>query len=295
MTLRLAVVYNPKSGSNELNANQIQALFSGLNVEIDFFLITKDLEALNLALEDGKYGVIVACGGDGTVNTCAKYAAKHKVALGVLPAGTLNHFAKDAGLPQDLESAAKAIVQGKTIRVDCASVNDNVFVNNASIGAYPSIVTHREALESKIGKWPAAGVATIRSLVSKPTRQLSIAVPSGSFKYQTSMLFVGNNSYEFHKLGFNNRSTLNAGKLFLYVIHDNNRLAITTSALLAFFGKKRQQRDLLLNTKGPIIVNAKAGKLRVAVDGEVLSLQSPINFMIHPGLLSLRVPSNKSR
>jgi diacylglycerol kinase family enzyme len=104
------------------------------------------------------------------------------------------------------------------------------------------------------------------------------------------MLFVGNNSYHFDKIGFNNRSKLNSGKLFLYIVHDNHPLALVSSALLAFFGIRRKQMDTLLNTEGPISVHSRKVTLEVTVDGEVLILKSPINFCTHPEGMRLMVP-----
>ncbi len=290
MMTRLAIVYNPKSGSNKVGKRQISSLFSGLKVTIDYFSITKDLDALDRKLKKDKYAALVAVGGDGTVNACANYAAKHNVTLGVLPAGTLNHFAKDAGIPQDLQAAARVIVAGKTKKIDYAAVEDRVFVNNASIGIYPTIVIKRQKLQSKIGKWPAAIIVIIMSLFSHTSKHLTVETPHGSFNYKTSLLFVGNNSYQFDKIGFTNRSRLTSGQLFLYVINDNHPLALILSAVQAFFGKKRQQTDLLLHTKGLIVVHSKKKNLNVTVDGEVLSLKTPLTFCIHPGSINLRVP-----
>lgn len=287
---RVAILYNPKSGSSKVDSKQIASLFFGLKVKLDYFSITKDLSSLDSKLKKRAYDVLVAVGGDGTVNACANFAAKHNVALGVLPAGTLNHFAKDAGIPLDLKIAAQVIAAGKTKKIDYATVDDKVYVNNASIGIYPTIVIKREKLQSKISKWPAAVIVTIVSLFSNTSKRLTIETPKARYRYKTSMLFVGNNSYQFEKLGFTNRSRLNSGKLFLYVIKDNHSLALVVSTILAFFGKKRQQKDLLLNTKGPIVVHSKKDTLNVTVDGEVLTLNTPFSFCSHPASINLIVP-----
>jgi diacylglycerol kinase family enzyme len=286
----LAVVYNPKSGSSNVSAKQLTELFSNYKVKIDYYSISKDLELLSTNLKTNKYTCLVAVGGDGTVNLCANYATQFNVTLGVLPAGTLNHFAKDALIPQDLHAAAQVIIEGKTKNIDYATVEDKVFVNNASIGIYPIIVIKRQQLQTKIGKWPAAFVVTFTSLFSNNSKRISVETPNGVYKHKTSMLFVGNNSYHFDKIGFNNRSKLNSGKLFLYIVHDNHPLALVSSALLAFFGIRRKQMDTLLNTEGPISVHSRKVTLEVTVDGEVLILKSPINFCTHPEGMRLMVP-----
>jgi diacylglycerol kinase family enzyme len=290
MKTQIAVVYNAKSGSSKVSPRQISSAFSGLKVTIDFYSISKGLEILAGKLKDKKYNILVAAGGDGTVNICANYATMYDVTLGVLPMGTLNHFSKDAGIPQDLTAAAHVIANGTVKKIDYASVDDKVFVNNASIGIYPTIVIKRESLESKLGKWPAAVLVTIASLFSNTTKHLTVDTPSASYKLKTSLLFVGNNSYQFDKIGFSNRSKLNTGKLYLYVIRDNHPLALVSSSLLTFFGFKRQQQDILQNTVGPIVVRSKKSTINVTLDGEVFTLKSPVSFSIYHRRLRLIIP-----
>jgi diacylglycerol kinase family enzyme len=92
------------------------------------------------AASDPGCRTVWAGGGDGTVSTVASALVNTDKAFGVLPLGTLNHFAKDLGLPQDLEAAARSLLTGSTARVDAAEVNGRVFVNNSGLGIYPSIV-----------------------------------------------------------------------------------------------------------------------------------------------------------
>src|SRR6185503_11351427 len=107
--------------------------------------------------------VVVAGGGDGTVSTAAGALAGTGVPLGVLPLGTLNHFAKDLGIPLDLGDAARVIVAGWTQTVDVGEVNGRLFVNNASVGMYARLIAERAAMQRiGRGKWVAHGLATLR-------------------------------------------------------------------------------------------------------------------------------------
>ncbi|MEO7009675.1 MAG: diacylglycerol kinase family protein, partial [Caldimonas sp.] len=101
--------------------------------------------------------VIVAGGGDGTISSVGAALVDSAIALGVLPLGTLNHFARDAGVSLDLERAVDAIVNGRPTPVDVGEVNGRIFLNNSSLGLYPDIVRDRERQQKRLGrgKWPA--------------------------------------------------------------------------------------------------------------------------------------------
>ena len=98
----------------------------------------------------------MAGGGDGTVNTVASAVIDTDKTFGVLPLGTLNHFAKDLHIPLDLEAAARTIIAGHTTQVDVGEVNDEIFLNNSSLGLYPRLVQKRKK-KQRLGsrKWAA--------------------------------------------------------------------------------------------------------------------------------------------
>ena len=101
--------------------------------------------------------MIVAGGGDGTVSTVAAALVDTDIVFGVLPLGTLNHFAKDLGVPLELADAVALLASGRPKRVDVGEVNGRIFVNNSSLGLYPDIVRDRERQQKRLGrgKWLA--------------------------------------------------------------------------------------------------------------------------------------------
>ena len=121
-------------------------IFTENRVDADISFAHNGTELMELAREaaGGRYQAIVAGGGDGTVSSVAALVVDSDKALGVLPLGTLNHFARDMRIPFDVEAAAKTIVAGHTTEVDVAEVNDRIFLNNSSLGLYPIIVRERE-------------------------------------------------------------------------------------------------------------------------------------------------------
>ena len=118
------------------------------------------------ALSEHRYPV-VAGGGDGTVNAVAGKLAGTDTALGVLPMGTLNHFAKDVGIPLNLHAAVRTLFTGQITKVDVGEVNDRVFVNNSGVGFYPHFVRQREEQEKHGHLKRVAFILALRALVRR--------------------------------------------------------------------------------------------------------------------------------
>ena len=128
------------------------------------------------AARERRIDAVVVGGGDGTIRSVAGMLAGTGVPIGILPLGTLNHFAKDLGIPTELEVATAIIAQGNTRLVDLGGVNDEVFINNSSLGIYPYLVSDRERQTSETSrpKWLAAPLAFLRVLRRFPTRRLTV-------------------------------------------------------------------------------------------------------------------------
>src|SRR6266481_2797617 len=140
---------------------------------------------------------IVAAGGDGTISAVAGALVDGPKRLGVLPFGTLNHFAKDLGVPLVLDGAAKMLAEGAERRVDVGEVNGRVFLNNSSLGLYPQFVRHREDQRQRLGrgKWPAFAWALLSALHLCPSLRLWLRADGVRRSVRTPFLFIGNNAY----------------------------------------------------------------------------------------------------
>ena len=151
--------------------------------------------AMRRAVEDG-CEALVAGGGDGTINSGASAAVERGIPLGVLPLGTLNHFAKDLGIPLDLEEAAKVVLEGVVCKVDVGEVNGRIFLNNSSLGVYPAIVRLRERYQATVGgKWIAALWAGLTVLRRSPFMAVRIVAEGETIVRRTPLVLVGNNEY----------------------------------------------------------------------------------------------------
>jgi diacylglycerol kinase family enzyme len=236
---------------------------------------------------------LVAGGGDGTVSHAAGAALAAGMTLGVIPLGTLNHFARDAGIPLDLDLAVAAIAAGHVRRVDAAEVNGRIFVNTSSVGLYPMMVDEREAQRRKLGrsKRLAMLVASLRALRHFNRKRLSIRIESREATIETPLLFVGNNRYDTRLTTLGARARLDGGELCLYAPLARTRLHFLGLAMRGLFGRLDQQRDFVaLDGISEAEIAAGATALKVSTDGETNLMATPLRYRIHPGALRLLVP-----
>ena len=203
-------------------------------------------EAALKSAKAGEIDAIVVGGGDGSIRTVAGVLAGSEVPLGILPLGTLNHFAKDLGIPLNLGEAAEVIAKGAQRAVDLAEVNGETFINNSSIGIYPYMVLDRERRRAhhKLAKWMAMVPALFRAARHFPRRRLALSAEGWTRPYRTPCLLIGNNEYgmEFPTLG--RRHHLDQGKLSVYVVKQRRPWGLFWMIWRMAFGKVSQARDV---------------------------------------------------
>jgi YegS/Rv2252/BmrU family lipid kinase len=292
----LPIIINATAGTGhaEAECEKLSQLFAALGVEVKVLPASgPELPALAKRVAAGNPPTIVAGGGDGTMNAVASAIAGTGIALGVLPLGTLNHFAKDLSIPLGQEEAARTIVAGHTIQVDVGEVNGRVFINNSSIGLYPRIVRFREAQQRVLGrsKWMALAWATLVILRRSPFLSLRLKIEEEERRYLAPLVFIGNNAYMMEGLSIGTRERLDAGVLSLYVIQRSQRWALLGLALRMLFGRLQQARDFEAVTAQNVVVETRHRHLHVATDGEVTSMDTPLEYNIRPGALTVIVPA----
>jgi diacylglycerol kinase family enzyme len=242
---------------------------------------------------NGNAETIVAAGGDGTVSSVASAIFSKQKVLGILPFGTLNHFAKDLSIPLDLEGAVATIAEGHQTSVDLGEVNGHVFINNSSLGLYPSIVRERERQQRLgWGKWPAYIWAVFAVLRRYPFLDIRVGVDGKELKTRTPFVFIGNNEYEMETLNVGSRACLDKGELSLYVTNRIGRLGLIRLALRALLGGLHQEKDFLALCTKEIWIGTKRKHVRVALDGEVAMIVPPLHYRALPGALRVLTPAN---
>jgi YegS/Rv2252/BmrU family lipid kinase len=236
---------------------------------------------------------VVAGGGDGTISAVASALVGTDKALGVLPLGTLNHFAKDLRIPLEVEGAARNVCDGRVAYVDVGEVNGQVFINNSGLGLYPRIVRRREKLQEResAGKWSAFVRASLAVLRRYPFLNVRLCADGKEIVRSTPFVFVGNNEYEVEGTRMGARKRLDAGTLSLYVAHRTGRLGLLRLALRALFGRLRQAEDFDALSAEEIWVETRRPKrLHVAIDGEVTVMTTPLHYRVLPRALRVIVP-----
>jgi diacylglycerol kinase family enzyme len=267
----------------------LQDAFPGIRLE--FCEQGSDIDRLaREALSSGS-DMVIAGGGDGTINAVASHLVHSGRTLGVLPLGTLNHFARDLGIPLELEPALAVIASGRVLEVDVGTVNRHVFLNTSGLGLYPAIVQQREAQQNHgWSKWPAAIWATIKALARY--RRLHILVSTGEkhIARKTPIVFVGNNEYELDGIRVPSRSSLTGGRLCVYIPHPTGRVKLLWFSLRALVGRPRTGEDFDAMLVRECRITSRHHLLRISIDGEVVRLAPPLDFEIQPGALRVMTP-----
>ncbi len=291
----IEVIINAGSGSVEAEQTQrrLAELFAENGVAARIHPAKDGAELLKFAAEcaKGNAEIVVAGGGDGTVSAVASEIFKTDKTLGVLPLGTLNNFSKDLQIPKDLAEAVKIIAAKLTKEIDVGEVNGRIFINNSSIGLYPQIVKRREKQQRLgHGKWRSAFWAALKILRRSPFFAVRLKNETGERIVRTPFVFVGNGEYEMNLLNIGRRTKIEDGKLSVYFLHRSGRRGLFLLILRTLFGRLRQTHDFEEITVEEIIFETRKKKILVAFDGEVETLDTPLNYKIHPKALRVIVP-----
>jgi YegS/Rv2252/BmrU family lipid kinase len=243
------------------------------------------------AVDQGEDLLIVG-GGDGSVSAAAGILAGTKTRLGILPLGTLNHFARDLGIPLDLAEAAKLIGQGKARPVDVAEVNGRVFVNNSAIGLYPLMVIDRDLQQKRLGrsKRLAMLVASARTLARFNHYRLTLTANDEKARIDTPLLFVGNNDYRIDLRAPGRRDSLEDGRLSVFVMRKKTRRGLIAATLRALLGRARHDDMVRLEDVQRLQVASRRSHLIISVDGEVETMTGPLDYRVRNGALKVIVP-----
>jgi diacylglycerol kinase family enzyme len=235
---------------------------------------------------------LVVAGGDGTISCAAGVLAGSDVELAILPLGTLNHLARDAGIPSDLHEAAALAVSGAARRIDTAQAGERTFINNASIGIYPALVRSREDLQHRgLPKPLAALPAAWAALTKAHDLRLTIDTGAGRQRLVTPLLFIGNGEYSIERGSVGQRASLEDGRLSIMAVRHRPRLALAWLALRTLLGRSNPANDFVaLDSCETLRVEAAPAELDIATDGEVNRVTPPLTFTVRPLSLNLVMP-----
>ena len=293
------VIINAGAGNPHVDkrVKKLTELFlaGGLQVDIRLASSGEELDTLMRAAAAERPRLLVAAGGDGTISTAAAALVDSATVLGVLPFGTLNHFAKDLDIPLELEEAVGNIIDGNSIAVDVGEVNGRVFINNSSLGLYPDMVRDREHQHSRLGrgKFRSLVWASIAAFRRYPFLTVRLDVEGSKRVQVTPLVFVGNNEYSMEGFNIGERARIDGGRLSIYIVKKQGRAALVRLSLEALFGRLRQARDFEALTATDFVIETRHSRILVATDGEVQGMKSPLHYRIRPRSLRVIVPQFK--
>lgn len=273
-------------------ADTLRAAFARAGTAIDLHMVEGG-EISDTFQKLAAQGRIVVAGGDGTMACAAQAARETDVEIALLPLGTLNHLARDLGVPADIDAAARLAAEGQAVSIDVGDVNGHRFVNNASIGVYPRMVRSRDDTRERTGlpKWLATLPAAWHALARLPHHRLHIDMGDGVRPLITSLLFVGNNHYALDAGKVGQRPTLSDGTLSVYAVAHRTRLGLAWFALRALIGRADRDHDFVtIGDCESLTVSSSGNSIEIALDGEVCRLESPLKFRIEAGALRVVAP-----
>lgn len=292
----IIVIINAASGTSDKEEERriLDDIFQASSLDAQINLARSGDEIVEMAKRAalGDSQTIVAGGGDGTVSAVAAELVGTEKTLGVLPLGTLNHFAKDLNIPLDLAEAARTIIAGHVAKIDVGEVNGQIFINNSSLGLYPDVVRRREQRQRLgYGKWYSLFRSALKVLRRYPFLAIRLNADGREMVTRTPFVFIGNNSYAMESFNIGARACLDAGHLSLYMTPRAGRLELLKMSLRALFGRLRQTKDFVSLCTDELWIETRRRQLRVAMDGEVLMLETPLHYRVRPAALNVIVPA----
>jgi diacylglycerol kinase family enzyme len=291
----VVVIVNRSSGKGA--GHDVAALDRALaDAELDArIVVVRGSDIVREAEKAAADGLIVAAGGDGTVSAVAGVAVRTGATLGVLPLGTFNHFARDAGIPLDVTEAASIIRPGVTRTVDVGELNGRIFLNNASLGIYPRLVWERRA-EQRRGrsKWTALSIAVAKTWWSYRTLTLRLTLDGAPLVRRTPFLFIGNGEYEAEGIDLGARASLETGRLSAYVAPECGRVELLAMPFRALARRMSAEVKFEAFTAREITIEPSRSRVGLALDGEIAVTHPPLRCRILPRALRVLVPDTPS-
>jgi diacylglycerol kinase family enzyme len=291
------VIVNSRSGSSGDTdlADHISANLRacGMHVEIALTHTGADLQAAIARASSGTFDVVVAGGGDGTIAAVAGGVVGTRSLFGVLPLGTFNYFARRFAIPLDVDGALEVIAAGATRSIGIGEVNGRFFLNNSSIGLYPAVLQHRETTYRRIGRNRAVAYVSVALLLLQPPAflNLRLTVDGRALARRTSLLFVGVNPEQMAEFAMPGKTCIDANRLALAITRPIGGWRLARLALRAFFRGLHGAAELEVLCAHELEVNLRRRQVRVAMDGEVALLQTPLRYRMKEDALRVLVPA----
>lgn len=300
----LHIVIN--AGSGRQNSDATQAAIAGALAEgarkYRFYRVDDPTRIPEIAREavvaaQAGGGVVVACGGDGTINAVAQAVLGSGCAFGVVPQGTFNYFSRTHGIPADTAAAARVLLTGRAQPVQVGLVNERVFLVNASLGLYPRLLEDREAFKRQFGRsrLVAFGAGLVTLLRAHRKLRLHFEYGGVAHRVRTPTLFVGNNRLQMERIGV--AGAFESGHLAAITLRPVGTFGMLSLLLHGAMSRLADAENV--ESFGFDSLSVRPTRLRrpkpikVATDGEVAWLEPPLVFSVSPQPLWLIMPATE--
>jgi diacylglycerol kinase family enzyme len=275
-------------------------------VQIEKFFRSRDIAARVLVARDGgeiaRLGaeaarsdaeVIVAAGGDGTIDAVASVLAGSGKILGVLPLGTFNLFAKRLSVPLDLEAALHTAVNGRVAEINVGEVNGRIFTSRSSVGLYPLALRHREEMFRRFGRSRFVALLSGATALVRWGNIMTIrlATESGEHLFRSRFVFVCNNPEELHYFNLPGRECIDADKFAIHVPKPLHPAGILRLGFRMLRRQAQKSRDFDTFCSREMFLEIEPSRIPVSIDGEVEIMQSPLHYRLRLDALRVRVPA----
>jgi len=299
--MRFAAVLNQDGGTlrtTDLAAfsDQLQQTLeaAGHSVRIDIVPGRDIADALEKAIARRNIDVVIAGGGDGTISTAASLLMNRKKALAILPAGTMNLFARGLGIPQTLDAALKSFADGEIVAVDMATANGRPFVHQFSIGMHAKMVQLRQKMNfgSRLGKMRASLRAAWATIKDPPALKVTLTIGQAEIVTRTTGIGISNNLFGEGHLPYADNPA--GGVLGVYVSVARRRGHLAKLFLDMLRGRWRASAHVEVHQAGRAVlkIHSPIKKFSAVVDGELVRLERETEIEIRPGALNVLVPAS---
>lgn len=284
----IAIIINNKA-KNHANACTYLDAFNEAGITYKLYEIPPQKLVSTLKKCISKYEIILVGGGDGTIRTAAQYCIHTSNTLGVPPLGTLNHFAKELGLPKNPEEMIANIQKKHTVKIDIGTVNGFVFVNNSSIGFYPQFAKKRDLYTRIYNKWLSYIPSFIDSLKKHKIISFEIKSKRLNLSLRTSFLMVSNNLYSYEFPATLKRKSFHKAQLGLYFLKKGNLRLVK---IIKHLFTNNSQFEIH-QSKSPIELHFSNKKeITISLDGDTQKVDVPLIFEIVPKALTILTKSS---
>jgi diacylglycerol kinase family enzyme len=261
------LLINPRSGSGSPDADELRRAAEQKGLRVHVLGDRDDPAELAQCADADALGI---AGGDGSLAPVAEVAIERSVPFVCIPFGTRNHFARDVGLDRDDPLGALEAFSGRERTIDVGSVNDRVFLNNVSLGAYAQLVHRRESHRRR-----RAALARVRALWMTARDRHGLRAKVDGREIEARVIFVGNNAYELEVFNVGERERLDEGVLHLYTLE---------GWLPSAWDDRKGER---------FTVETPDSRVEAAIDGEPVELESPLHFEVRPRALRVLLPARQ--